>query len=434
MGTWRSWLKVMLVASASACAQGISPEEGIEDASGPIATDDASESPDDAASDAAEAPDVDEPELDAGGGASDASSSSDASRDSAATTDSGEAGALDAGSSDGGTRPPDASIDAGNADSSTPDASPPAPDAGNITFGYTPTNLDLEGIDFAGAPNANLNCGVTEIDTGGAITLRNWCGSAPKPITRTQANGPELAVIPLRGLTLAAAATLRAVGPRPVVFVVQGHVAVRGILDVSGRDSTPGAGGNFMCGASAGTDGTADGNLNAAGGGGGGYATRGGAGGASPNCTAGTAGATRGEPLLKPLLGGCAGGKGGGCNEPGGGGGGAVQISAAGTLVLTGEINATGGRGRNGCENDSGGGGGGSGGAVLLEATTMMAPNPTIRVLGNSGGDGNGSGGSAGNGAGNANAMGAAGEASDSNGAGGGGGGYGRVRFHEVVL
>ena len=433
MVTWRSRWSLVLITTASACAQGISPE-AFEDAQGPIREEDAQSSHRDAgASDAAELSDADEAPLDAGAGTADANTTSDAGRDGATALDSGEAGPADAGSIDGGTQLHDAALDAGAVDGSTPDAGPPPPDAGSITFGYVQTNLDLTGIDFAAAPSANLNCGATEIDTSAAITLRNWCGTAPKPLVRSQAGGPELAVIPLRGLSLGADASLRVIGTRPVLFVVQGNVTLRGRLDVSGRDRTPGAGGNFMCGSSVGTDGSANGSLNAAGGGGGSFASKGGNGGASEDCTSGMAGATRGNAELKPLIAGCAGGKGGGCDEAGGAGGGAVQISAAGALVVSSALHANGGNGGSGCENDSGGAGAGSGGAVLLEANTINATGADIKASGGDGGRGNG-GGNGGAGAANANASGANGESSDNNGAGGGGGGHGRVRFHAIGM
>lgn len=310
------------------------------------------------------------------------------------------------------------------------DASEPERDAGNepATFAYQPSNVDLAGIDFANAPVAVLDCGTTQLDTSNAVSVQNWCGNAPKPIVRAQGNGPELVIVPLRGLTLANGSTLRIVGTRPVAFVVNGVVSIVGTLEASARGTTRGPGADFMCGRSQGGNGTGNSGNDGAGGGGGGFGTEGGRGGSDTgNATRGAAGATRGSATLVPLLGGCSGGRGGACDSNAGAGGGAVQISASETLTVSGTIRASGSEGQRGCVNDSGGGGGGSGGAILLEGERTVVGGATLRAEGGQGGESQG-GVAGGNGASNANAAGAAGRDGNGSGGGGAGGGYGRIR------
>lgn len=150
------------------------------------------------------------------------------------------------------------------------------------------------------------------------------------------------------------------------------------------------------------------------GGGGGGFA----AGGASSFCIAnggafsatqrtGYGGSQYGANSMLPLVGGSGGGGGGGGpngwslpGSGGGGGGGAVMFVAAGSVSLTGTINARGGNGgaiNNGAcsrndTNSGGAGGGGSGGAVRI-LTPAFTGGGSIDVGGGTGGcrPGNGS-------------------------------------------
>src|SRR5690606_32979057 len=97
--------------------------------------------------------------------------------------------------------------------------------------------------------------------------LANWCGDAPLPVLRPQLAGPELVVIPLRGLELEAGHVLRLIGSRPVVFAVRGNVSIGGLIDAGGQAGTPGAGGDHPADgpiATAGGEG-ADCNIEAAG-------------------------------------------------------------------------------------------------------------------------------------------------------------------------
>ena len=310
-----------------------------------------------------------------------------------------------------------------------PDTSvPPPPPA---TFAYAPSNVALAGLDFTRAPASTLGCGVTQIDTSGAVTLANWCGSAPTPLIRPQSGGPELVVLPLTGLTVAAGSTLRVVGSRPVVLMVQGTARIAGSIDVSARDAAPGPGGNSMCNESKGGNGRGTSGLDGSGGGGGGFGTQGGAGGTDIDQPGGP-GIVRGNDTLVPLIGGCSGGPGGGCPGVPGGGGGGVQISVSAELTVSGSIQAKGGAGALGCGNDAGGTGGGSGGAILLEADALRVSGSMLSLGGGRGG--NGQGGSVGGaGATRVGEPGGRGSDGSGSGGGGGGGGYGRLRLRGVT-
>lgn len=294
----------------------------------------------------------------------------------------------------------------------------------NNCFPFSPANIDPKQLDFGSAPSSRLNCGTTTIDTSSSpARIDNWCGTAPKPIVRKLNNGPEIVVIPLRGLSIDSNNGLRLVGSRPIAFAIRGDVTIAGVIDASASGATPGPGGNWSCGSSQGGAGQSQ--NNATGGGGGGFSTNGGAGGDDTrNAAPGVAGASRGNSNLVPLIGGCGGGAAGGCNNPPGAGGGAVQISASGKLVVTGSIRANGGQGGDHCGNNTAGAGGGSGGAILLESAGTMNMGMLVANGGNGGG---GDHGREGEGSTANNATGRSGVTGLLGGSGGGGGGYGRV-------
>jgi hypothetical protein len=288
-----------------------------------------------------------------------------------------------------------------------------------------------------------LNCGVSTFDST-SLAFGNWCGqSQPTPVVRTQPNGPDIVVIPVRDFTVASGATLRLTGSRPVVLAVFGDATIDGTVDASASGTTPGAGGNWSCGSSQGGNGSGDTarNNGASGGGGGGFGTAGGSGGIcnTDGCCGGSvpedtpggiAGVARGAQAQSPLMGGCAGGQAGDCSTAGGAGGGAVQISASGTLAVNGTVRSNGGNGATPCgANDEGGGtGGGSGGGILLEASTLDTAGSTVQANGgDGGGDGDYFGCSNGtNGSNSASNPGSNGE-NCVGGSPGGGGGYGRI-------
>jgi hypothetical protein len=297
-------------------------------------------------------------------------------------------------------------------------------------FSFTQSNFSVSGVNFGTAPTTTLNCGTTTINSSNASPFSNWCGTAPPFTIQQQPGGPDIMVVALKGLTVASGATLKLTGSRPVVFAVRGDVTVTGTIDANASGSTPGAGGNWSCGSSAGRNGTGDASFARGGGGGGGgaFGTAGGRGGeGDSNTNYGSGGSVRGTTNITPLYGGCNGGNGGGCSSAGGAGGGAVQITASGTLTVTGTIRANGGNGAGGCGTEGGGAGGGSGGAILLEAATKNIGG-TVQANGGSGGDGNGiSNGSGGNGSTSSASSGSNGQ-DESGAGGGGGGGYGRIK------
>jgi hypothetical protein len=214
----------------------------------------------------------------------------------------------------------------------------------------------------------------------------------------TQPDGSTLAVFGLASLDLPAGSFIDVVGIYAVAFYVTGNVTLGGIIRAraSGLNAGPGGGNggttNGSAGAVCGSDSNGKGGGEAgsgsnqieAGGGGGGAGGTGGAGGDAsytPYFAAGGAGGNpAGNPQLIPLTGGCGGGAGGGPDTAGhgglggnggygGGGGGAVQISAAGQIVINpgGGILVAGAGGQGGLYG-AGGGGGGGGGSILLEA------------------------------------------------------------------
>jgi hypothetical protein len=329
------------------------------------------------------------------------------------------------------------------------DGCPLDPTQAGACLGYAPANFDPKGVNWNVQPVGNLTCGTTTIDTtdpdgSGPLvaTISNWCGTAPTPFAQSQNGGPQVVVIPLKGMTLVSGNTIRVVGPRPIIFGVSGAASIAGTIDASASGTTPGAGGNYACGSAQGGNGSGETKRfgGASGGGGGGFGTAGGKAGTADtdgsDTAGGSAGATRGGSSLAPLLGGCAGGQAGDCSSAGAAGGGAVQISASGTLTISGTIRANGGSGATPCgSNDEGGGtGGGSGGGIFLEGKAVSTGGSTIQANGGSGGhngqyagvyncgDSNGGSGST------SSSSAGGGGVSCQGGSSGGGGGYGRVR------
>jgi hypothetical protein len=307
--------------------------------------------------------------------------------------------------------------------------------AGNC-LAFAPTNFDPKPINWSAQPTSVLDCtGVTTVDTtdpdgSGPLvaTLTNWCGTAPVPSLQQQSNGPDVVVIALRSLTVASAKTVRLIGTRPVIIAVDGDATISGTIDANASGTTPGAGGNWSCGASVGGAGTGSNSSGAGGGGGGGFGRAGGRGGSGGNGSPGIAGLARADFDLTPLLGGCNGGSGGGCSATGGAGGGALQITASGTLTVSATVRANGGVGSGGCGSEGGGNGGGSGGGIVLEATTLATSGATIQANGGNGGSGAGGPGG-GAGSTSATADGSNGNNEGANGGSGAGGGYGSTRI-----
>ncbi len=270
------------------------------------------------------------------------------------------------------------------------------PDGGCVRardFGYVTSNFFPDDVPDASIAPATTFSGCTvEFDTTtNSFVDGGWCNQAkPVPYVFVQDGGISTTVLPMSGFDLQAGSTLIFYGTRPVILAVYGSANIGGVIDARSLDGGRiGPGGNWSgCGASNGGNA-----LLSAGGGGAGFGTGGARGGGTGF---GDAGIARSNPLLQPLTGGCLGGRGHDSSNryeaPGGPGGGGVQISASGTLMVTGTISASGAGGQGGymgAMDHNGGGGGGSGGAILLEAL-QLAVGGTAKLTCNGGAGGGG--------------------------------------------
>jgi hypothetical protein len=260
--------------------------------------------------------------------------------------------------------------------------------SGNTTFN-TDTGAITGGIDRPDGPGIESGIGYAQA-------------------TPFAAGGAPLGIFVFHNLTIDATATVLFTGSRAAVLLVGDTARIDGMIDVAaghGVRSAPGPGGGAGAdsGPSQGCGPGASGTRNAAtqddgGGGGGGGGITGGPGGAVNQALLGVGGAMCLPMRLEPLQGGSGGGGGGpgsaASGAVGGGGGGALQITALGSLEITGKINAGGAGGAGGAASaidGGGGGGGGSGGALLLEAPAVIIDGGAI-VAANGGGGGGGGG------------------------------------------
>lgn len=226
-----------------------------------------------------------------------------------------------------------------------------------------------------------------------------------------------VSVLAITAMDIGPDGALFPIGFRPIVFLSQGDVRIRGVLDAS----APCDGETLSCGGPGGGDGalvqgemstgcapgkngngTRSGSGVRTGGGGGGFLTDGAPGGeaGSGDASAGGAGGSLSASncpgtSLEPLRGGSAGGAGAAAEfgGVGGGAGGGVQITSFTRIEVSGQAsslflgifaNGAGGGGA----RDGGGGGGGSGGAILLEAPEIRLRNVFITANGGGGGGG----------------------------------------------
>ena len=138
-------------------------------------------------------------------------------------------------------------------------------------------------------------------------------------VQSTDADGrshDDAILLVMKKLTIAAGATLRLTGTKPVILAIYGDASIQGTIDVSAQGSNPVPGGNQTCGNAAGHNGDDDtgDDRGGGGGGGGGFGASGGNGGAGSRILGSTNGgglAPRASASLSPLVGGCAGGAGG---------------------------------------------------------------------------------------------------------------------------
>ena len=327
----------------------------------------------------------------------------------------------------------------------------------------------------------------TNFDTDtGAITGGLVRGSGSGVIAgvaygQTTSASHSIGVFAFQSLTIASGATIHFNGNRAVAFLVGGETIIAGIVDISGgcygkQISCAGPGGGVGAiytatpgGCGPGSPGLSDVSTGAdTGGGGGAFGGDGGSGGTETASNTpflgGDGGASCAPFDLVPLIGGgggAGGGPGSGTPTPGGGGGGALQISALGSLTISGTINAGGGGGDTGPTNATNGGapgGGGAGGAILLESPSVTLASGGVIAANGGGGGGaaqtvdaggvgqsgqpstapalggsaaDGSTGSGGNGGSRTAVPGNGGDSTDVN-SGAGGGGIGRIFIRSV--
>jgi hypothetical protein len=268
------------------------------------------------------------------------------------------------------------------------------PNLGLGNFTYTPSNFNPNSVQFYGdraSTNGSATFDTTTSTFGGAWAVRPIVNQVMTP------TGPAV-VLAAEGFDIVG--NLRVLGDKPIIFASTDTFELRGVIDVSAYQQTPGPGGHVNCGSSVGGSGSLGSNSASGGGGAGGAEGPGGNGGGGSTFgggAGGNAGAQRsgGNGVL---LGGCPGGSGGNGGGVGGAGGGAIQISssvaigiytnsaifAVGTAGKGGTANGSGGRGTNG------GGGGGSGGTILLETPYIFAENSSLLATGGGGGEGSG--------------------------------------------
>jgi hypothetical protein len=357
--------------------------------------------------------------------------------------------------------------DGGNADGTTGDGNGSAvPDAQPVAAcGWTFAHTNFDPCMLATSP--------TPFDITTDTTIDPTATSARRT-TVVQGDGTTIVVFHVSELSVATVNTLTLNnGPNVAgfVFAVEGNVTLSGNILVAAGTGDP-----THCATSTGADGVDSSQFvgGAGGGGGGAGADSGGDGTDGAGGGAGARGArgakVSGASSLSPLRGGCAGGNGGqvhngsGNGTVGGRGGGAIEISARGTITISGEIDAAGRGGGTSSKGGEGGGGGGAGGGILLEApmvtisgricadggsgaeggnatsggtagqtspctVTAGAVTATItNSVGGAGGNGGFAGSTSGSVAGGANTSG-----NNGGGGGGGGGGVGWIRVHATT-
>lgn len=267
-----------------------------------------------------------------------------------------------------------------------------------------------------------------------------------------QGNGPELCWKTASTITIST--RIRYSGSRPIVLLGTNTITISGEIFIpEGAGANTGA----CMGAQAGGSNLSSAAIAGAGGGGGGaFGSDGGDGGDGENGAAGGNGGTT-VPVTY-VRGGCPGMKGGNSEDGTGGspgnGGGGVYLISAGTITISGTINASGGGGSGG-PNKAGGGGGGSGGLIVLDAPTVTVSGSLFANGGGGGegggdgqfgmggedppswdsipdgGEGNSGGGNGGDGA--YRMMAAQGGGINGKGGGGGGGGLGRILIYSTT-
>jgi len=282
------------------------------------------------------------------------------------------------------------------------------PDAGVDAGSCVPWNaLNVTPCDSAlGVPApVVIGSGSYTFDTGTAQLAGTSSSVLPGAIANQLSPGPPVRVVNATTLDIAAGATITVSGLYPLVFVVHGDATIDGTVDVSAQlnglgASVPGPGGDdaTQCGNGIGADGAASTGVGGGGGaGGGGYGDTGGDGGDGQGAGHGAHGGhgnATGMPMITPLRGGCRGGAGGAASTAAataraGNGGGAIEVTASGTIAITGTLVASGTGGGTLSLVNGGGGGGGAGGAIVLDGDSAQVMS-TASLCANGGGGGEG--------------------------------------------
>lgn len=360
----------------------------------------------------------------------------------------------------------DAGVITNPADGGTPgtDGSTPADDgATKSALGFTPSNIDLSGIDLTKVGDFVVDNDACTINSENNLAS---CGDGAGVLgfkLATQTDGSKVAVYVARTMNILAGKNLTVEGNNPVVFVALDTITIAGTFNGNARGDVAIAGGQEVrttrakgAGPGGGGAGTAT-----AGGGGGSFCGVGGAG-AAESGNPSPVGTTYGPAEITPLVGGSSGGAGDvGSAGPGGG---AIQLVAGKSITIdaSGLVHVGGGGGGFGGISGQEANGGGSGGAILLESLAVSVAG-TLAANGGGGGAGTSSdvggtppldpgganatpnatpaaGGrsgigpsSGGNGSAAASLNGTAGAFTAGNSGGGGGGGAGRIRINTKV-
>ena len=333
------------------------------------------------------------------------------------------------------------------------------PDGGSGPLSFTPSNVDLGGMDLSKVGDFIVDNDECSINTDNLLAS---CGDGGDQLAfkiATQSDGSKVAVYVAKSMTIKAGQNLTVVGSLPLVFIALDAITITGSLNANATSDVGIAGGSTQMtmrtkgtGAGGGGPGTAS-----TAGGGGSYCGTGGIGGAESGTAAAPA-PTYGTAEIAPLVAGSSGGAGDG--TPGAGGGGIQLVAGASiTIDAAGLIQVGAGGGGFGGISGQEANGGGSGGSILLEAPAVTVAG-ALAANGGGGGTGTASdvgaappldpggqnstpnatpaaGGkkgvgpsSGGDGSAASTVNGAAGAFTAGNAGGGGGGGAGRIRIN----
>ncbi len=344
------------------------------------------------------------------------------------------------------------------ADGGGGDAQAPGRDGGDAaatsTLGFTPSNVDLSGMDLSniGAFVANTNKCTLNSEHVETTDCASGAAEAVAFKVMAQSDGSKIGVYVAKSFRVETGATLVLTGLFPIVLVALDKIEIQGGVVAAAKGDVAECGGFTQTttntkGGGPGGGGAASTSTAA---GGGSYCGVGGAG-AVESGTAATGGPAFGAAAISPLVGGASGG--GGTVGGGGAGGGAVQLVAANSVTIAAGAHVHAGGGGGSFGGASGGqeaSGGGSGGAILIESLVVTVAG-VLAVNGGGGGEGalgnSGSnatpddkaalggrdpvrGSDGGNGSAAASVNGTDGAVKAGSTAGGGGGGAGRIRIN----